>query len=509
MVDACLARRLELAPGLPSLPAAAMRVVELGNRPDVGTADLAEVIGKDPALSVRILKVANSPFYAQRREVTNVRQALVTMGMNAAVTLALSFTLLPTLQEAADRGGYDRQRFWRRSLLAAAAARELGRRQQLMREEDLMLAGLVQDLGILVLDVALKEEYRQISAVADSHGGLVAAERDALGCDHADVGAWIMGHWGLPGHLVEAVAGSHRVGLDVAAPTTDGPSLLRGAVALSGTIADVWLADDTRQAVDQAAQHLAGALGWSAEGVQALLEAVGAAEPELARLFEIRLDDAASTAGVLEQAREALILQNLRMVHEVVEVREQAQAYEEQVRELEERTRRDPLTGLYNRDQLFRRLHDEFSGAALGGWPLTVVLLDLDHFKQVNDEHGHLAGDQVLRRVSALLHDAVRGEDIVARYGGEEFVLLLPGVHGRDAQRVVRRVLERLRGADMGLKEAPALRVTASAGLAVQEGRQPFADADGLVAAADQALYRAKNQGRNRLVVDPIVREHA
>lgn len=174
------------------------------------------------------------------------------------------------------------------------------------------------------------------------------------------------GPLGLPGHLVEAVAGSHQVALDVASPTTDGPTLLRGAVALSGAIADVWLADDTRRAADRAAQQVARALGWSAEEVQALLEAVGAAEPELARLFEIRLDDPESTAGVLEQAREALILQNLRMVHEVVEVREQAQAYEQQVRELEERTRRDPLTGLYNRDQLFRRLQDEFTGAAVG-----------------------------------------------------------------------------------------------------------------------------------------------
>ncbi|WP_421621083.1 sensor domain-containing diguanylate cyclase [Alkalilimnicola ehrlichii] len=509
MLDARLARRLELAPGLPTLPAAAMRLVELGNQPDVGTADLAEVIGKDPALSVRILKVANSPFYARRREVTNVRQALVTMGMNAAVTLALSFTLIPTLQQASEQGGYDRQRYWRRSLLAAAAAREIGRRQCLMREEDLMLAGLVQDLGILVLDVALKDEYRQIAAAAQCHDSLAAAERAALGCDHADVAAWLMGRWGLPGHLVEAVAGSHQVALDVASPTTDGPTLLRGAVALSGAIADVWLADDTRRAADRAAQQVARALGWSAEEVQALLEAVGAAEPELARLFEIRLDDPESTAGVLEQAREALILQNLRMVHEVVEVREQAQAYEQQVRELEERTRRDPLTGLYNRDQLFRRLQDEFTGAAVGGWPLTLVVLDLDHFKQVNDEYGHLAGDQVLRRVSAVLHDAVRGEDVVARYGGEEFVLLLPGVHWQDAQRVVRRVLERVRGTDLGLKEAPQLRVTASAGLAVQEGGRPFVDTDSLVAAADQALYTAKNQGRNRLVVDPVLREHA
>ncbi len=509
MLDARLARRLELAPGLPSLPAAAMRVVELGHQPEVSTTELAQAISKDPALSVRFLKVANSPFYARRREITNIRQALVTMGMNAAVTLALSFTLIPALHQSSAAGGYGYQRFWRRSLLAAAAAREIGRRHRSLLDEDLMLAGLLQDVGILALDVALGDEYQTLAGKAETHDHLVAAERAWLDADHADVGAWLMARWRLPEYLAQAIRDSHRVKPSDRVAPEDPQQRLQAAVALSGIIADVWMDGDPARSADYAAEQVGAALGWSPEHVQELLDAVGEAEPELAGMFEIALDHPAATAGVLDQAREALILHNLRMVSEVAQANEQVRASEQQVRELEERTRRDPLTGLFNREHFFNRLEEEFRVAAAGHWPLTLVLLDLDHFKQVNDDYGHLAGDRVLRQASAVLRDALRGEDLIARYGGEEFVLLLPGVHWQDAQGAVRRVLEQLRCADMEVKEAPALRVTASAGLAVQEGTQPFRDTEALVAAADEALYVAKKQGRNRLVVDPITLEHA
>lgn len=154
----------------------------------------------------------------------------------------------------------------------------------------------------------------------------------------------------------------------------------------------------------------------------------------------------------------------------------------------------DGLTGVRNRRWFDERLVGEFADAARRGAPLAVALVDLDHFKQVNDVHGHQAGDEVLVRAAAALGSAARGSDHLARYGGEEFVLLLPGAGPEEALEVA----ERLRRAVPA--GAGAVGVTCSIGVAVTGGPRTSSPAE-LVRAADEALYRAKEQGRDRCVL--------
>jgi diguanylate cyclase (GGDEF)-like protein len=158
---------------------------------------------------------------------------------------------------------------------------------------------------------------------------------------------------------------------------------------------------------------------------------------------------------------------------------------------------RDPLTGLYNRRHFDERLGAELSAARRHGTPLTLMVVDVDHFKNINDTHGHLAGDAVLRQVAEVLQAAMRKEDVVARFGGEEFVVIarstdLAGA-SRFAERIRRQIEERVCSF-----ERLELQVTASIGIAelgAEGGAQDLLDA------ADRALYQAKASGRNTIVV--------
>jgi diguanylate cyclase (GGDEF)-like protein len=155
----------------------------------------------------------------------------------------------------------------------------------------------------------------------------------------------------------------------------------------------------------------------------------------------------------------------------------------------------DGLTGLANRRAASDALHVEAARAERLETPLSVVLADLDGFKDVNDEHGHAVGDAVLRAFAEVLRDTLRESDLAGRWGGEEFLLLLPGADEEGAAQLAERV--RIGLAARRIPSVPGLRVTASFGVAEYVGE---ANTEQLVAAADDALYRAKRGGKDRVV---------
>lgn len=164
----------------------------------------------------------------------------------------------------------------------------------------------------------------------------------------------------------------------------------------------------------------------------------------------------------------------------------------------------DPLTGLFNRRYVQRYLQRSWAEARCNKYPVTILMIDIDHFKGINDAHGHASGDRVLAHVSQVLADNLRGESVLARWGGEEFIAVLPGASSNEAQIAARRLCE-------AIESEPFLRgrvglgisVTASIGGAILKsvadgGPSP----DHLVERADDALYRAKAAGRNRFELD-------
>ncbi len=158
----------------------------------------------------------------------------------------------------------------------------------------------------------------------------------------------------------------------------------------------------------------------------------------------------------------------------------------------------DHLTGVHNKRYFVARLAEEVLRARRHGRPFALVMLDLDHFKRVNDTHGHDAGDAVLRELGALLRALARGDDVPARYGGEEFAVLLPDTDLQGAHAFAERLRVRVEALDV-IVRGVRLPITASLGVALHSGGGT--SGDDLVKAADEALYRAKQSGRNRVVV--------
>lgn len=172
---------------------------------------------------------------------------------------------------------------------------------------------------------------------------------------------------------------------------------------------------------------------------------------------------------------------------------------EQVMRRLYESSTRDPLTGADNRRNMDSRLQAEIAFAQRHRRPLSVILLDIDHFKSVNDRHGHPAGDQVLKSVAAVVRGQLRTEDAFARYGGEEFVIVLRDTNVPQANLVAERVREKIAKTQIEIGSGATISVTVSAGCASLACSLGTSTED-LIGVADRRLYKAKRSGRNRVV---------
>ncbi len=164
----------------------------------------------------------------------------------------------------------------------------------------------------------------------------------------------------------------------------------------------------------------------------------------------------------------------------------------------------DPLTEVNNRRFFDQRLEEEIMRTMRGKAPLACLLIDVDHFKRINDTYGHQAGDSVLRQVAAVLRQHLRGQDVLARYGGEEFVALLSAASLKRAEVIAERIRMALEQRVFPLDSGDTLQITASIGVSVLDPQQRQGEFKRLgvelVERTDQALYRAKETGRNRVV---------
>ncbi|HEY2849198.1 MAG TPA: GGDEF domain-containing protein, partial [Gemmatimonadaceae bacterium] len=154
----------------------------------------------------------------------------------------------------------------------------------------------------------------------------------------------------------------------------------------------------------------------------------------------------------------------------------------------------DTVTGVFNRRYFQVRLDEELQRSRRHQIPLALLLIDVDDFKHVNDSHGHLAGDTVLRDIGEILRHSVRIFDVCARFGGEEFVIIMPGSSSDNARRIAERIREHIEAYRPSDRVLGALRVTVSIGLAVSSSGST---ASQLLERADRALYSAKHAGKN------------
>lgn len=226
----------------------------------------------------------------------------------------------------------------------------------------------------------------------------------------------------------------------------------------------------------------------------------GAADLEsLKQALEQRLEGLLQSVSAHQRQRdelEGLVAERLRgLVQKVAEMEQEAQQFREHIEEQRQKSLLDPLTGLPNRAAWSERLELEVARYQRYGGQLLLAVLDIDHFKRINDGYGHLAGDRVLKIIAAELQKRLRKTDFIARFGGEEFVLLIPSTPLEGGLQLLEILRAAIEACPFHFRGEP-LTVTLSAGIAAfSEG----ASSDAVFELADQALYRAKGAGRNRV----------
>ena len=201
--------------------------------------------------------------------------------------------------------------------------------------------------------------------------------------------------------------------------------------------------------------------------------------------------DSADSERVLKRRRLAVnLVDQFTMAYANLQLRER----------LHHQSVRDQLTGLFNRRYMEESLERELLRAERHSLELGIIMLDIDHFKKVNDTHGHDIGDRVLESLGAMLPNLIRGEDIACRYGGEEFILIMPGASIEDTMRRAEEIRRLIRTrVTVPLPDGDDLHITSSFGVAVYPLHG--ADGDGILKAADDALYRSKHAGRDRVTL--------
>ncbi len=190
---------------LPTLPIVAQRILTLTDDEETATEQLAKVIATDQALTARILTLANSAYYGHRRQISTLRQAIVVIGWIMLKQVSLSVLIFKTMGSRKNRAI-----FWRHSLMAANAAASVAVRAGAKNSETAYIAGLLHDIGKLILDTTLPTEYAEVRRKVDRDGcTFVEAERSVFETDHVEVGAWMAERWQLPPELTAAIAGHH------------------------------------------------------------------------------------------------------------------------------------------------------------------------------------------------------------------------------------------------------------------------------------------------------------
>ena len=497
-----LRKRIESCNNLPSPPGVATKIIRLANDPEADMARIAEVLALDPAITAKILRIANSPMYARQRKTENLRQALMVIGLNATISLALSFSLLKSWGKENGNGGLDYPLYWRRALLSATASHVLARVIGVKDAEELFLACLIQDIGMMALDRAVPELYGSLGPSQVRQATVIKREQEELGVDHAAVSGWLLDKWQFPERTQQVVAASHE---PENVPKQSPNGVFARCVALASAIAEVFLDTTGERGFAELAEQAGRYFDIDKEGLGELLAEIRNMIPDAESIFETEILSTAHSDEILDEARDALMLRNLQALQAVDSLKSSTESLEQRTRRLEESNKRDPLTNLFNRAYLDEFMRDAFNASVSHDTPLSVAFADLDKFKSVNDTYGHAMGDQILVTTANILKANVRAADIVARYGGEEFILVFPNTEYPLLKTICERIVRAFREARHDVGTRRDLNVTISIGMATHNDGRKFRSVEELLKGADKALYTAKLQGRNRSVPFDLV----
>jgi HD-like signal output (HDOD) protein len=197
---------------LPALPAVAMEVVDLVDNPKTSASKLGKVISTDQALTAKVLKIANSPFYGFPKRISTIDFAIIVLGFDALKEIIISISLISSLQKKSDTY-LDARAFWDHSIATGVVARRLARDLGYRVSGEVFVGALLHDMGISILHRYFNSEFKRIVGIArETDLSFLEAEESVLGVTHADVGGWLGERWNLPDHLIEGLSLHHTPG---------------------------------------------------------------------------------------------------------------------------------------------------------------------------------------------------------------------------------------------------------------------------------------------------------
>ncbi len=471
---------------LPSIPRVVTRIVTLAQQGDIDMQSIADLVASDPALAAKTLQYANSPLYGNEHKVENLRRAIVLLGLNTTVNLALSFSLTSSIKEPR-ASGLHYPLFWRRSLLAASASLELGRLAGERALEELFLAGLLQDIGMIAVDRVQPDFYESLQSDQVFHQRVREYEIERMGGDHAEAGAWLSKHWGLPDRTTLAITNSHRPGV-FAKGDRDG--LFVRCVALSGVVADYMIFGETSEARDQLVLQCQRFLEFNTTKIDSLIERMHEKIPEMEELFDVKLTESASQSKLLEEANATLASMNIATLQRSLN---KSGNGEEQ--KLSKADRYDPKTNVFSRKFADGFIPDAFDIAVRTDRNISFALIEISNSKEI---HKKLAEpDAFISEMVRVLEKSVRSGDVLSRYSDEQFLIILAGTTAEQAKTVCQRIYDAIALLRSPSKKGPLggtteIAINASIGVATHEKGCEFRNAEELLSAAQGALYTAK-----------------
>lgn len=492
-------RTVRKSTSIPAPPAALAKVIRAASDPNGSLQDLGRVCAQDAGLTVELLRIANSPRYGFADQVRNVPQAVVALGYRTVRAHAVTYAIRAAMASISVPG-FDTNLFWEDCLRRAAAAQLLAELIDYPDPFEAFALGLCQDLGTVLLGLRLPHLATSIQALRQKPGqARIDAERVLTGRTHAEefVGSPIADM--LPDDLQKAVADHHNV----ANTGTDRVSVLTRLAMGADTLADVvqaWPKDSCVAAAEQMLESMK--IDTSLSDV---LDRINERMTDLSLDLRMEIGQQLSLEEVVAEAQAAVLQMSAEQEQKASRLESLLRKQEEAARKLEAHNKKlldlaskDPLTGLDNRRVFNRALETELDRIARYDQGFSLLIVDVDYFKKVNDTHGHPAGDAVLKDLATRMQRAMRDADLVARLGGEEFGAILPCTTPTGA----RVAAERLRAAieivpfDIGKQHIDC---TVSIGGVSIGLNSDVSGADDVVELADNALYEAKNNGRNQV----------
>ncbi len=471
---------------LPALPAVAMKILEKIKDPETPMHQLAEILATDPPLSAKVLNVVNSSFFALPRKITNLPHAVNLLGEESLKYIALSFSLIKMFDQ--HRNKIDYALFWKSSLTSAVVCRIIGRELDRADCEDLYFLGLIHNIGIMALFQTHPREYGLVlDKVRREDAEFHVAENEIFGCNHMQVGAFLIDHWGLPEAFSLPVAHHHHPAQLGSEDKNDlaRTRILHIAFEISrfindeGKVRRLALIEELLREYDPAGKiRLPSVFSKVSEQLEPLLP-----------LFDLETNNNIDYLELLEDSKKEMFNLSLELTRQI---KDQQKSLET----LSVLASQDGLTRLLNHQSFQEALDREIAGTRRYNHSSVLALADLDTFKTINDRHGHAAGDHVLQAVARFFTENTRKSDIVARYGGEEFVFILSRTSLEDGFKILDRIRADLAGLSIAY-EGQKLSVTMSVGVTLIAPEKAWTK-NQLLKQADAAMYLAKKAGRNQ-----------